>query len=89
MIEWSYATSFSLFLIVTSLSSNEIMRCSFLCAAGGGKKRSELWIAEALMLFHRHTQTESGGTEYVFKECTECTPALDEMEKEVGYMSLR
>lgn len=61
----------------------------FVSIAGDEEDGSMLWVARLLLLFRLTSQTEIGGTEYLFLQYMACTPAMYEVDKELGYVRLR
>lgn len=59
------------------------------CVDGGdGEEESVLLVVICLLLFCLNPQTNSGGTGYVFLQYPECTPAMNELVKKLGYVYL-
>lgn len=65
------------------------MRNGFLLIAGDGKDGSMLMVARVLLLPRLNSQTDRCETDYVFLQCMESTPALDEVDKELCSLCLR
>lgn len=42
------------------------MQNRYMLIAGDGEDGAMLWMASMLLLFHRKSPTDSGGTEYLF-----------------------
>lgn len=65
------------------------MRNSFVLIFGDGENGSVLWVASGLLSFDLNFQADSGGTDYVLLQYMMCTPVLDEMIEDLGYVCLR
>lgn len=56
---------------------------------GEGEKGSLLWVARVRLLLCFNSDKKSGRTNYAFRRCMECTLALNQMDTEMGCVSLR